>query len=81
MNRKLTTGSPQLHPVPVKSPWYQIGIDYIGPISPPAEDGSHYIFTVCDYFTKWVEATPTADKNATTVASHLYKVYPCKEKK
>ncbi len=74
MNRKLTTGTPQLHPVPVVSPWYQIGMDYVGPISPPASDGSVYIFTVCDYFTKWVDAIPTSNKFASTVANHLYKV-------
>eukprot|EP00731_Ephydatia_muelleri_P000051 Em0001g51a len=32
MNRKLTTGVPQLHPISVKAPWYMIGIDFIGPI-------------------------------------------------
>ena len=26
MNRKMTTGAPELHPIPVKSPWYHIGI-------------------------------------------------------
>ena len=36
MNRKLTTGVPQLHPIPVKSPWYMIGIDFVGPIYPTA---------------------------------------------
>eukprot|EP00731_Ephydatia_muelleri_P007571 Em0003g1819a len=33
MNRKLTTGVPQLHPISVKAPWYMIGIDFIGPHS------------------------------------------------
>ena len=75
MNRKLTTGRPQLHPVAVKSPWYQIGIDYFGPISPPASDGSRYILTVCDYFTKWVEAIPTTDKEGSNVYMQLYKVH------
>ena len=75
MNRKITTGTPQLHPIPVKSPWYQIGIDFIGPISPMADDGSSYILTITDYFTKWVEAFPTADKSAASVATSLFKVY------
>ncbi len=74
MNRKLTTGKPELHPIGVKSPWFQIGIDYIGPISPPASDGSRFILTVSDYFSKWVEAIPTVDKEASTVAIQLYKV-------
>ena len=43
MNRKMTTGAPQLLPVPVKSPWYHIGIDFIVPLTPVAQDGSQYI--------------------------------------
>ena len=53
MNRKVTTGTPQLNPIPVKSPWYMVGIDFVGPISPAADDGSEYILTATDYFTKW----------------------------
>ena len=71
MNRKLTTGVPQLHPISVKAPWYMIGIDFIGPVSPEAEGGSKYILTVSDYFTKWVEAIPTIDNKAVTVAAVL----------
>ncbi|KAL5502451.1 hypothetical protein EMCRGX_G009227 [Ephydatia muelleri] len=55
MNRKLTTGVPELHPIPVKAPWYMVGIDFIGPLSSVAKDGSRYILTISDYFTKWVE--------------------------
>ena len=50
------------------------GIDFIGPISPEADDGSHYILTLSDYFTNWVEAAPTADKTASGVAASLFKV-------
>lgn len=74
MNRKLTTGKPALNPIPVKAPWSMIGIDFVGPISPTADDGSCYILTLSDYFTKWVEAIPTADKSALTVASALHQV-------
>ena len=62
MNRKLTTGVPELHPIPVKAPWYMVGIDFIGPLSPVAKDGSRYILTISDYFTKWVEVVPTSTK-------------------
>ncbi|KAL5494269.1 hypothetical protein EMCRGX_G015566 [Ephydatia muelleri] len=73
MNRKLNTGVPELHPIPVKAPWYMVGIDFVGPLSPIAKDGSRYILTISDYFTKWVEAIPTVDKRASTVASSLFK--------
>ena len=74
MNRKLTTGTPQLNPIAVKSPWYMVGIDFVGPISPEAEDGSKFILTTTDYFTKWCEAVPTMDKSAASVATALFKV-------
>lgn len=74
MNRKMTTGRPELHPIPVKAPWHQIGIDFVGPLSPESDDGNSYILTVSDYFTKWVEAVPTSDKCACTVAAVLFKV-------
>ena len=77
MNRKLNTGVPELNPIPVKAPWYMVGIDFVGPLSPIAKDGSRYILTISDYFTKWVEAIPTVDKRASTVASSLFKVSKC----
>ena len=71
----MTTGVPELHPVPVKEPWYMVGIDFVGPLTPLADDGSRYILTLSDYFTKWVEAIPTPDKSAPQVASSLFKVW------
>ena len=51
-----------------------LGIDF----SPVAKDGSCYILTISDYFTKWVEVVPTCtvNKMASTVteASSLFKV-------
>ncbi len=74
MNRKLTTGVPQLHPIAVVSSWYCIGMDFIGPLFPTADDGSKYILTISDYFSKYVEAIPTPDKCSSRVATLLYKV-------
>ena len=62
------------HPIAVKAPWYMVGIDFIGPLSPASEDGSKYILTISDYFTKWVEVIPTKNKKAVTVANCLFKV-------
>ena len=69
----MTTGVPRLHPIPVVSPWYCLGIDFIGPLSPMSE-GNRFIFTVSDYYTKFAEAIPAPDKCASRVASMLFKV-------
>ena len=74
MNKNLTTGIPELHPIPVNAPWYQNGIDYIG-ASPPANGGSRFILIVSDFFIKLVEASPTHDKMACAAANALFKVW------
>ena len=48
MNKKIEKGRPELNPIPVKSPWYHLGIDFVGPISPPSSEGNRYILTVCN---------------------------------
>lgn len=68
MNRKISTIRPELHPVPVKSPWFHLGMDFIGPVSPPSVSGSRYILTISDYFT-----LPT--KEAANVVHTLRQVY------
>ena len=68
MNKKVNTARPELHPVPVKSPWFHLGIDFIGPYSPPSSNGNKYVLTVCDYFTKFVWAKPLPSKEAKNVA-------------
>ena len=52
----MVTQRPELHCVPVKSPWFHIAIDFIGPINPVSAAGNCYILTVSDYFTKFTEA-------------------------
>ena len=63
MNKKIEKERPELNPIPVKSPWFHLGIDFIGPISPPSSAGNRYILTVSDYFTKfaWAHALPTKE--------------------
>ena len=77
MNRRLNLERPELHPVPVKSPWYHLGMDFIGPISPPSNSGNCYILTVSDYFTKfaWAKALPT--KEAVNIVEKLKEVCVC----
>ena len=74
MNKKLNTERPELHPIPVKSPMYYIGIDFVGPLSPSSLTGNRYILTVSDYFTRfgWAKALPT--KEARNVISALKEV-------
>ena len=70
----MSTAAPELHPVPVVSPWFHLGIDLIGPITPVSKQGNKYILTISDYFTKFVDAVPLPDKEATSVAAALFKV-------
>ncbi len=68
---------PELHPVPVHSPWFHVAIDFIGPISPTSALGNRYILTLSDYYTKWVEAVPLPTKEAPGVAGTLFKASAC----
>lgn len=63
MNKKIDRIRPELHPIPVKSPWYHLGMDFVGPISPVSSLGNRFILTVTDYFTKfgWAKALPTKE--------------------
>ena len=67
MNKKIEKGRPELNPIPVKSPWYHLGIDFVGPISPPASEGNRYM---SDYFTKfsWAHALPTKEASGVVAA-------------
>ena len=71
MNSKLTTATPELHPVPVQSPWFHLGMDFIGPISPVSSKGNRFI---SGYFTKWVETVPLPTKESSGVDQALMRV-------
>ena len=60
-----------LHPIPVHSPFYQIGIDFVGPL-PKTKNGNKYIITAMDYLTKWPEAKPVPTATAEQVSIFLY---------
>lgn len=74
VTKKLKTGVPELHPVPVVSTWHHLGIDFVGPLQHPSRQGNRFIFTVSDYFSKFVQAIPCPDKEASTVLNVLFKV-------
>ena len=64
--------TPELHPIPVKSPRYHLGIDFIGPVTTSVK-GNRFILTVSDYCTKWVEAIALASKCTSATANALFK--------
>ena len=66
--------TPELTPIPVKAPWFHIGIDFVGWINPTSSQGNRYILTLSDYFTKFAQAVPLPDKAAAGVAKTLFKV-------
>ena len=42
VNKKVEIIAPELHPVLVKSPWYHLGVDFIGPIAYKSPTGEHH---------------------------------------
>lgn len=69
----MSIATPELHPIPVKSPWYHLGIDFIGPVT-TSEKGNKFILTISDYCTKWVEAVALVTKCASATAGAMFKV-------
>ncbi|KRX52671.1 Transposon Tf2-9 polyprotein, partial [Trichinella sp. T6] len=55
---------------PVGYPFQRIGVDVLGPLE-ETKRGNRYLLVICDYFTKWPEAFPMSDAEATTIARHL----------
>ena len=52
----------------VGAPWERMAIDILGPL-PRSEDGNRYLKVVEDYFTKWTEAIPISNAEATITAN------------
>ena len=52
----------------------RIAIDVLGPL-PITETGNKYILIVADYLTKWVEAYPMPNQEATAVAELLVREF------
>ena len=59
-----------LQPLPCGEPWERLSIDITGP-HPRSRRGHVYILTVMDGFTKFVEAIPMVNQEATSVARAL----------
>ncbi len=54
-------------PEPPKGPWELLQLDFIGPL-PSAKRRYRYCLVIIDKFSKWVEAIPTRNNSANTVA-------------
>ena len=52
------------------APWERIGIDITGPF-PKSARGNRFMLTIVDHFSKWAEAFPISNHEATTVARVL----------
>ncbi|GFS93296.1 retrovirus-related Pol polyprotein from transposon 412 [Trichonephila clavipes] len=66
--RKRTRGRVQLYNV--GAPFERIAFDILGPL-PRLSEGNNNILVFMDYFTKWPEAYPIPDQEASTVAEVL----------
>ncbi len=58
-------------------PFDKIGIDFLGPLTETSE-GNRHILVITDYATRWVEAFPTKDQKAATVAKILVDEVICR---
>ena len=52
-----------------QAPFERVAIDILGPL-PETRKGNKYILVIGDYFTKWKEAFPMQDMEASTVATY-----------
>jgi len=55
-----------------EKPFDTIGIDFLGPLT-EIDEGNKYLLVITDYATRWVEAFPTKDTKASTVAKIIIK--------
>src|SRR5256886_14567823 len=66
-----------LHPIPMQTLFFQVGIDFVGPL-PKTARGNRYILVAMDYLTKWPEARPLPLANADVTATFLYEEIICR---
>jgi len=55
----------------VSAHFQQWGLDFIGEIHPTSSGQHRWILTATDYFTKWIEATPTKQAIDVVIISFL----------
>lgn len=64
-----------LHPHELaKAPFDVVGMDFMGPFTPPSTNGNKYIMVITDYFSKWTEIAALPDQTAVTTADCFMKL-------
>ena len=59
------------HPTTVSWLFEAWGMDIIGKIHPPSDEGHHFILATTDYFSKWSEAVPLAEVKSANVVNFV----------
>lgn len=70
-------GKVELNPIEVHSPFFQIGIDFVGPL-PITQKGNRYIIVAMDYLTKWPEAKAVSHATAEETEKFIYEEIICR---
>ena len=66
-----------LHPIKAGFPNEVVAMDIMGPM-PQTSRRNRYILVLVDYFTKWCEAVPLSEVDATTVANAVLSHWICR---
>ena len=71
-SRKSPAANPRapLEPIFTSYPLQLVAVDIVGPF-PESESGNSYILVVADYFTRYTEAYPIPNQEATTMSNKL----------
>ena len=70
---KMSKSSQPLHPIMPTEIFQRWGVDFIGPINPPAKGTKNeYIITTTYYTTKWVETRALKNNTATSTAKFIF---------
>ena len=67
----------ELNPIEVKEPFYQIGIDLVGPL-PTTQRENQYIIVAIDYYTKYPEAKAIPRATSKEVSTFIYEEIICR---